>query len=261
MRSDDVQRQKGYPVKIKKPVLIKLAGIAVLASAPFAQASAAGWDWSATPYLWMPSISTDLLNDAPPVEGGSDSDFGNIIDKIDMAFMGHLEGQGDDFGAFADVIYLSLGDQKDFQRVSTDSSLDASVFELAAVWSPGEQRNQGFEVIGGLRHIIMDVSVDFDPVNPELSNANVHLDQSYSDFMLGGRYTGSMTEKWGYILRADGSWGDTDGTMNLSAMVDYKTKSGAWLFGYRYMTAELGDDNTDLDLTLMGPVLGYAFKF
>jgi hypothetical protein len=259
MPSEDVQRPGESPVTVKKHALLTLSGIAALASAPMVQAS--DWDWSATPYIWAPSISTDLLNNAPPVEGGSDADFGNIVDKIDMAFMGHLEGQGDDFGAFADVIYLSLGDQKDFERVSTDSSLDASVFELAAVWSPGEQRNQGFEVIGGLRHIILDFSVDFDPVNPELSNAKVQLDQSYSDFMVGGRYTGSFNEHWGYSLRADGSWGDTDGTMNLSALVDYKTNSGAWLFGYRYMTAELGDDDTDLDLTLMGPVVGYAFKF
>lgn len=247
---------------IKKNSLLKLAGIAALASAPFAQASAAGWDWSATPYVWAPSISSDLFNDTPPVDAESDTDFGNIVDKIDMGFLGHLEGQGDDFGAFADIIYLSLGDQKDFERASTDSSLDTTVFELAGVWSPGEQRNQGFEVIGGLRHIILDFSADFDPVNPELPNANVHLDQSYSDFMLGGRYTGSFNGKWGYILRADGSWGDTDGTMNLSALVDYKTNSGAWLFGYRYMTADFEADNgAALDLTLMGPVVGYAFKF
>jgi hypothetical protein len=242
-----------------KHSLLTLAAITALASAPMAQAS--DWDWSATPYLWMPSISTDLLNDAPPVEAESDTNFSNIIDKIDMAFMGHLEGQGDDFGAFADIIYLSLGDQKDFERFSTDSSLDASVFELAAVWSPGEQRNQGFEAIGGLRHIILDFSVDFDPVNPELPDAQVHLDQSYSDFMVGGRYTGSFNENWGYTLRADGSWGDTEGTMNLVAGIDYKTNSGAWLLGYRYMTVELGDDDTDVELTLNGPVLGYAFKW
>jgi hypothetical protein len=248
-------------VTIKKISLLKLAGIAALASAPFTQASAADWDWSATPYIWAPSISTDLLNEAPPVEGESASDFGDIVDKIDMGFLGHLEGQGDDFGAFADVIYLSLGDQKDFERLSTDSSLDTTVFELAAVWSPGEQRNKGFEVIGGLRHIIIDFSVDLDPVNSELSNAKVQLDQSYSDLMVGGRYTGDFTEKWGYSLRADGSWGDTEGTMNLSALVDYKTKSGAWLFGYRYMTVELGDADTNIDLTLSGPVVGYAFKW
>lgn len=238
-----------------------MAIFGALATVPMAQAQAAELDWSATLYLWAPSFSTDLVNDAPPVEGESDSEFGDIIDKIDGAFMGHLETQGDDFGAFADIVYLSLADNKEFDRFSTDSSLDASVFELAAVWSPGEKRNQGFEVIGGLRHIIIDFSVDLDPVNSELSNAKVQLDQSYSDLMVGGRYTGDFTERWGYSLRADGSWGDTEGTMNLSALVDYKTKSGAWLFGYRYMTVELGDADTNIDLTLSGPVVGYAFKW
>jgi len=244
-----------------KNSLLSMALIGALSAIPASNAHAADLDWSATLYAWLPSISSDLANETPPVEGGSDTEFEDIIDKIDGVFMGHMEVQGDDFGALTDIIFLSLGDDKDFDRASTESDLNATVFELAGVWSPGEQRNQGFEVIGGLRHIILDVEVEFDPIDPAYSNRTVGTDESFSDLMVGARYIGSFNEKWGYNLRADGSWGDTEGTMNLVAGIDYKTKSGAWLLDYRYMTVELGDDDTDIELTLNGPVIGYTFKW
>lgn len=230
---------------------------ATLAMAPLAQAT--DWDWAVTPYLWATTVSTDLREDVPPVE--SESEFADIISKIDMAFLGHVEGQGDQFGMFADIIYLSLGDEKTHVRSSSESSLDSSVFELAGVWSPGEERNKGIEVFGGLRHIIVDLNVKLDPVNPSLPNAQVGFDQSYSDLMLGARYQGSFNAKWGYSIRVDGSFGDTDGTISTSAYMNYKTGNGAWVFGYRYMDAELKARDADLDLTLSGPAFGYTFVF
>lgn len=195
----------------------------------------------------------------PPVE--SESEFADIISKIDMTFLGHVEGQGDQFGMFADIIYLSLGDEKTHQRSSSESSLDSTVFELAGVWSPGVERNTGIEVFGGLRHIIVDLSVKLDPVDPLLPNVQVGFDQSFSDLMVGARSQGSFNTKWGYSIRADGSYGDTDGTLSTSAYVNYKTGNGAWVFGYRYMDAELKVKDADLDLTLSGPALGYKFTF
>ena len=233
----------------------------VLATAPLANAQAdEGWDWGLTPYVWAASISADLREDAPPV--GNESDFSDIISKIDMAFMGHVEGQGDDFGAFGDVMYLSMADGRDGRFARTDADLDALVFELAGVWAPGEVRNQGIEIFGGLRHIVVDVNVDIDPNVALLNTWNTGIDQSFSDAMLGVRYKGAINDKWGYALRADGSWGDTEGTYSTSIMFAYKTESGgAWNFGYRYMETELAVKTTSVALQLHGPIVGYTFNF
>lgn len=238
-----------------------LAAAIVLAAAPLANAQAdEGWDWGLTPYVWAASISTDLREDAPPV--GNESDFSDIISKIDMAFMGHIEGQGDDFGVFGDVLYLSMADGRDGRFARTDADLDALVYEAAAVWAPGEVRNQGVEVFGGLRHIVVDFNVDIDPNAALLNTWNAGIDQSFSDAMLGVRYKGAINDKWGYALRADGSWGDTEGTYSTSIMFAYKTQSGgAWNFGYRYMDTELAVKTTSIALQLHGPVIGYTFNF
>src|SRR5687768_14019581 len=77
-------------------------------------------DWKLTPYIWATTITTDIR--VPPIE--TDSAFDDIIDKIDGAFLGHLEWQGDQWGMFGDLIWLSLGDEKEFERISTQSDFD-----------------------------------------------------------------------------------------------------------------------------------------
>lgn len=218
-----------------------------------------GWDWTIAPYVWAPSISTDLNTAVPPT--GSDTEFADIIDKIDGAFLMHVEGQGDTFGVFGDIVYLGLGDDKDHPRYRTESDLDARLFEAALVWSPGEGRFHGVDVFAGLRYIDVDLTVEVDPVNPIFNTATVDASESYSDFMIGARYSWDLSERWGLTVRGDGSFGDTDGTWNAAATVLYRMKHGQWAFGYRHLDIALEPRDTRAELILSGVIVGYGFNF
>jgi hypothetical protein len=78
--------------------------------------------------------------------------------------------------------------------------------------------------------------------------------------MLGARYTWA-SDRWGLTLRGDGSFGGTEGTWNASAIGQYRTGNGAWLFGYRYLSVELDNGPSQTELTVMGPIVGYGFIF
>jgi hypothetical protein len=240
---------------------LALAAAVIPSMAMADEASPDGWNWKVAPmYLWAPSIKTDLRADQPPVQ--SDTSFSDIVSKISGVFTGHVEGQGDQFGMFADVMYLSLSDSKDFTRVSTDSSVKTTFFELAGVWSPGENRFEGFEGFAGLRYISGKVDVKFDPVNSLLPNARLTLDKSYSDFMIGGRYNAVLSDRWSMTLRGDTSFGGTDGIWNTSVMFQYhRSEKGAWVIGYRYMDAKLKTPGEAIEMKMLGPVFGYAFSF
>jgi hypothetical protein len=237
-------------------------GAALCLAGVSSQAQASDWDWGVAPYLWAVTIDTDLHRNVPP-EGGisNDTDFGGVLGKLDGAFLIHAEGQGDQFGLFADFIFLGLADEKDFTRFHTESDLDARMFELAGVWNPGPERFLGFDLFAGLRYIDVDLSVEFDPVAAGSPNSTLDVSKSYSDFMLGARYTAELSPRWALVLRADGSWGATDGSVNASALAQFKMTHGAWLFGYRYFNVDFSDNNSDTSLTLSGPVVGYAFAF
>lgn len=237
-----------------------LLGVAPLLVASPARA-ADGWDWMVAPYLWAVNINTDAKTAKPPWSGSNDRTFNDVLDDLDGAFQMHVEGQGDRFGLFADFTYLGLAANKNFERFSTDTDLDSRLFEAAAVWNPSPGRFDGLDVFAGLRHINVDFNMNLYPVNPQLGDARVHVSQSWSDLMVGVRYTFPLADRWKLTLRGDGSWGDTDGTWNASAVVQYETKHGAWLFGYRYLDVALKDNDKTLNITLNGLEVGYGFKF
>lgn len=238
-----------------------MLGSATLPSSALA-AQGEGWDWMVTPYVWAVSIDTDLQRTAPP-EGGvsSDNSFNDVLDKFDGAFLIHAEGHGDRFGIFTDFIYLGLADDHDHPRFHTESDLDARLFEIAGVWSPGGDRDQGLDAFAGLRYIDVDLSVEFDPENPAFNSTTFDGSDSFNDFMLGARYTWSLSDRWGVTLRGDGSFGSTEGTWNASALASYRMEHGVWLFSYRYLTGELDMGDTDVEINLSGPMVGYGFTF
>ena len=239
------------------------AALLVAGFSPLAQAAEGdGWDWIVAPYGWGVSIGTDLERTEPPAGGVStDNNFDDIVDKLDGAFQIHIEGQEEHWGMFTDFTFLGLADEKDRPRFHTESDLDARLFELAAVWSPGEGTYRGVDVFAGLRYIDVDLNVDFDPENPLFETTSFHASQTFNDFMIGARYTWALSDRWGVTVRGDGSFGDTEGTWNASAVASYRMTHGAWLFGYRYLSVELDTGDSNTDLTLSGPMIGYGFMF
>jgi hypothetical protein len=236
-----------------------LGVIAALNLATVARAQDADWNWVVAPYLWAASVSTDLRADQPPVD--SQVEFPGILSKLDFGLQLHVEGQGERLGAFSDLTYLAFSDHHESTLFSSEGSLTATIFELAGVWSPGDHSYEGFEGFAGLRYLASKVDVTFDPVGPLLPNARRTVDKSYTDFMIGGRYTAKLSDRWALLVRGDGSFGGTDGTYNVSALFQYHMKKGAWVFGYRYMDAKLSGDDGSVHLTMNGPVVSYAFGF
>jgi len=239
-----------------------VAAILVAACPQARAASDGGWEWMVAPYGWATSFGMDLRTAGPPPGGvDADVDFGNVIDKIDGVFQLHAEGQGENFGVLADFTYLGLAQGRTRPRFHTESDLDARLFEIAAVWSPGDRRHRGLELLSGLRYIDVDATVTLVPDNPAFGRTSFDSGRRYSDLMLGVRYGMDLSERWGLTLRGDGSFGDTDGTWGASAMLDYRTHRGAWLFGYRYLDVELESGTSGLHMTMQGPAVGYGFVF
>ncbi|MGY1458365.1 MULTISPECIES: hypothetical protein [unclassified Luteimonas] len=235
-----------------------VAGLSPLAQA----ADGGGWEWMVAPYGWAVSIGTDLERGVPPAGGiSNDTGFDDIVDKIDGAFQLHVEGQGEHLGMFTDFTFLGLADSNDHPRFHTEADLDTRLFELAAVWSPGEGRYRGWDLFAGLRYIDVDLTVRFDPENPQFESTTFDGGDSFSDLMVGARYTWALSDRWGVTLRGDGSFGDTEGTWNASVVGTYRMKHGAWLFGYRYLSAEFETGDSSTEITLNGPMVGYGFMF
>jgi len=248
---------------LSRRILCALACVAAttLPSLPVMADDEGKLTWAIEPYVWAPSIRTDLNVKITPVEQSNTISFPNILSKISAAAELRGEVQGDDFGGFADVLYLSLDDRNSRDRFSTRASLKTSISEVAALWSPGDVRFEGFEAFAGIRYFDASFNFRFDPTDPARRRGRVDIDKNLTDFMVGARYTFRFTPAWALTLRGDGGFGDTDTNYNASILGSYRTHRGAWLFGYRYMVTKFDDQGRDLKLKLYGPEIAYAFIF
>jgi hypothetical protein len=250
----------------------------VLAASLFASAGAASAndaDWIIAPYLWLPNISGDVTNLDLAVGGNPSNGNGNtnIMDLLVWGFMVHTEAQGDNWGFLNEITYADLSETNtrtfdlgdgDVGYKQTGENQDW-IIDLAVVWAPGDTKFLGFEPYAGIRYLDVQMGLDLKPIvnDVDLNTFSFNGDDSWTDFLVGAKYSVPLSEKWALAFRGDYSFGDTEGTWLLSANAIYATKSGAWAFGYRYMGIELPINNTgsNLDLSLYGLQAGYAFKF
>ena len=238
-----------------------LAGAALAATLPLvaAPASAAdddGLDWMAVAYVWGADLTIDVRDESVGV------DFSDLVNNLEVGFLGHLEVQGDDFGAFTDIVFLGVGTTENRPLFTIDVDNDTLLLDAVLVWSPGEERLTGFELFGGLRYVANDFEIVADPVPdgpPDIVGAN---DSSYADALLGARYIFPVSEHWRVTLRGDVSGGDTEGTFSVSAHAGYTTGRHTFLAGWRHMEIDLlsGSDE-ELTVEMSGPMIAYGFGF
>ena len=237
-----------------------LAAVGLLSSAPCAaQEADKGWDWVGTTYTWAPRFSADFSDNARV--GDVDVSFSDLLEKTDIALNGHIEGQGDDYGVMFDLVYFGLSDTADRPRARIDADLSTTITDVAAVWSPGESRYDGIEVFGGLRYIAMDFEADVDPVLAAIATRRFTVDRSFTDALLGARYSMPLSPKWGFGVRVDTSFGSSEGSWN--AAVNFRRSVGkrVFLIGYRYFNLEVQPREASFDIQLHGPQIAYAWTW
>ena len=258
-------------------LLVTVGIIAISAFAP-QQANAQGIDWTIAPYIWLPSVALDSTVAGGPITGPG-LPLNNLIDKLDGAFMGHFEGRRERFGLFGDLIYLSLADSNVISigpggpilgDLTTDTSLTLKLYEIGGVYrvASHDPDSASFDILFGARVVDVDLNTNLILPDSDMTPVSLSSEVSKSDAFFGGRLVGGFSDKWRYTVRADMSAGGTNGTFNIFGTVGYtfgQTGLFSLDFGYRHMAIKLKDSqdgtNTETDITLSGPLLGFIFTF
>jgi len=262
---------------MRKHSLARLAGLVVTAGFVFlwsrdAQA-AEKWEWDITPYLWASSVHADLSLDGDPVLG-ADIKFKDLVDKVDLAGMVHFEGRRGKFGFFTDAIFISLTDEQTHSAnppvpggTETDADVDLGMYEAGGFYRL-KNAVTGLDILYGIR--VIDLSEDVTVTVPPPISATIDgsASDTYTDGIIGVRYSAPMGKRWYYAIRGDIGAGGTElaynGVVSFGFLCDAKGKYNL-RFGYRYFTTEVDTTENGLevenDLTLYGPYVGFGFVF
>ena len=205
-----------------------------------------------------------------------DVSFSDILDNLDMGFMGYAEHRRGKWSFIGDVAYLNVSAEKTTSRTPVSSvTLDAEVEQTLVeafigyrVFAQNQGEAQlGIDLLGGVRYNKLDFELD---VRASLlglpTSASRNPEEDWVDGVIGARVQYGHNNGWGVSAWADIGDGSDSSSFQLMGIVSYRFKNNIRVFGgYRLYNLEysgdIGGRRFDLDLDYTGPILGVSYRF
>jgi hypothetical protein len=219
---------------------------ALLASAP-AVAQDENWDISFAPYLWATGIDGEASIGS--LRADLDIDFGDILDMLDGALLGHFEARKSGMGIFGDFVYLATEptDQVEF---------DSLIVEAGYLHS----RSRDSGLIGwelGTRYWDLETTLTLG------SSFVAERSDSWIDAFIGYRREQSMGENWRSVVRTNIGAGGSDLSWAVDLTYLYRfANENSLAIGLKYLDVDHEQNDGQLfgiDASFFGATIGYVF--
>lgn len=229
-----------------------------------ASAQDAPWQYTLSPYLWVPGISSSIPTGFGTLK--ADASVGDVLSATDFALMGMAEARKGRWGLIGDFVYADLSERRNtpfgdlFSRATVKTEL--RIASAYAAYRVHEDAQVQVDLVGGLRAVKADLDVMLAPGS--LPGTSFDLSDSWVDPVAGGRVRVALNDRWSATAMADfgGSDGGSDKTWQAVATVSYQI-SDRWSVqgGWRQISIEREMDGRDVDIDLGGPVIGLTTHF
>jgi hypothetical protein len=264
--------------------LCACALFAVAAAAPTAADAQIRDDWSyaLSIYAYVPSFSGSTA--FPPPAGGRpiNADGGELMDKLQGAFMGSFEAVRGRWGVYTDIIYLQLGESRSGTRgieiggalpvgvsASTDFDLRGWMWTLAGLYRVQSSPRYSYDIVGGLRALDISQRLGFSlegsigNLPPADISGTRNTDARNWDAIIGvkGRARFADRSPWFVPYYVDIGTGDSKFTWQAMAGVGYSFGWGDIVGSWRYIDYRMKNDTGVRELTLNGPSIGAVFRW
>lgn len=256
---------------------------ALIPSQSYADTPVDDWQWHATIYAWLPSLSGETS--FPPTGGGPTIDISadQILDALNFAFMGTFEARKGRWGLVTDVIYLDLGASKQATRdfsigqvglpasVNADLRLDVTgwVWTLAGGYAVVQQQAISMDVLAGARMLDLEQGLQWNmngdistlPLPGRSGSSNVKDTRWDAIVGLKGRIALGADRNWYVPFYLDIGTGESDLTWQGMVGLSYAMKSVDFTAAWRYLDYDLGNQSPVHSIDFNGPALGVTFRF
>ena len=268
-------------VSVVGTAMLLCIGTLLAGRAAAQQPSEDTWQFRATVYVYLPSISGSTAFPA----GGTNIDVSShqIISSLKFAFMGAFEAQKGPWGAFTDLIYLNAGGSKSGTRALSipgvqlpiGASADASLDIHSLVWTmAGEFRaistpEASVDVLAGVRLLHLKENFDFSfstDVGPFVgAGRRGSSEQSNDDWDgivgLKGRIIGGVSRKFFIPYYVDVGTGNSRLTWQAIVGLGYAFGWGDVIATWRYLDYDFKSGRAIQSIRLSGPVIAASFRW
>ena len=250
-----------------------------------------GWQFSVTPYAWVPSIDGTLRYQLPTQSGSGSADVSkdgaSILEALNFAAMIAAEARYQRYSVLTDFIYLDLGATGSKLRDvnfggggnagvganldrGTESSLSGSLWTLMGGYTVTQGDWGHADIVGGFRLFSLNSETNIrlagDVTAPGGSasfNRNAKLSESATlfDGVIGMRGRLVIGDGFYAPYAFDIGTGSSTLTWQASAGLGYQFSWGGVALGYRHLSYEQNSKNLVQDLSFGGPFLALNFTF
>ncbi len=245
--------------------LVPMATMDAQAADVYAPTDTSDWTFTAAPYLWASGLEGKSgLFGLPPQD--IDMSFGDVLDNLDMAFMGVGEARNGPFSIGADIAYARLGLNVDTPLgiAASDIDITAETFmgTVVAGYALLDEGSTHLDAIAGAR--LWSVSTDFDFNGGLLNGTSRNDGATWIDPLVGAKFRADLSDSiylsgWGMI----GGFGVSSDLMwDVMGGVGYQMNDSFSMFaGYRAVSVDYSADGFVYDVVQKGPIFGGVFRF
>lgn len=266
-------------------------GLSVASGGAWAQNPALGnisndWRFAGTLYGWGAGISGET-SFPPPATGGVSVglDAKDVLNAINGAFMGAIEGRKGRYGFLADYIYLNFKADKsafrDFTltgpigiiQIPADVSAEVrlgvkgNAFNLAGTYTYIDSDRYLLQSLAGVRYLKIDTTLTYRftgnvaALPPAVVSGTVGSDPHKWDAIIGAKGQWRVGEgNWTVPYYVDLGIGQSDFTWQALAGVGYQFGWGSLSLVYRHLDYRFSDEPTK-NLRFSGPAIGATFRW
>ena len=269
---------------MKGAILAALLGATALLGEASAQES---WNFSLTPYIWLPNINGTLKYAIPPGGGARpevETGPNDYLENLSFALMLAGEARKGKWSVFTDLIYLDFDSEGSTVKAvnfggdrvstalnaSTRSSFTGVAWTLAGGYAAVQDPKHTLDVLGGLGYFGLEASSDWQ-LSAAVSGPNgqtfaqsgrISQREDLWDVIVGVRGRLKLGEGgWFLSYYADMGAGSSALTAQALLGAGYAFKWGELAATYRYVSYDMDDDGLLQDIRFAGPAFGATFRF
>jgi hypothetical protein len=251
-------------------VCLMFLGVSTVLAQTDSSESQDQWQFAAAIYLWGADISGQTVRGSD-VEVG----FSDLLDNLEMAFMGAFAARKNNWSFLTDVVYMDLGADKTVDLsvpigaiqvpVTTSAGLDLQglVLHFAAGYGLYSEGKSRLDLIGGVRYVDLDTELflELQSLGPDQSRT-ISDSLTAWDGIVGLKGHASLGERWYMPYYVDVGAGDSELTWQASAGIGFRAGS-VWDLALVYRHLEWDFDSTRLidDFNISGSMLGVNFRW
>ena len=225
-------------------------------------------------YLFATSIKGDVQ--IADVKADVDESFSDILENLDLGFMGTVEHRRDKWSFLVDIAYLKITDEDSHTggpgvEIGLEAELAQTTIEGFAGYrffdNAYDSTDLGIDVLFGARHTSLDIDLDLDrsiPGGPSASTSR-NKEEDWVDAVIGVRFQNDFRNGWGSSVWLDVGDGSDSSSYQGLALATYSSNAWKYFGGWRVLHLEYdtgsGSSKFAVDLDYNGPMAGVAYRF